>query len=153
MEDGILEQMTYLYGLDDRLSKDEQDQLAKLTVQAARVKEAGLSLDTPASDLPLGIPAVYWLDLRGYDPVKSAFDVERPMLILQGERDYQVTMRDFAGWLRACMSRNNMNCKSYPALNHLFMKGEEKSAPDEYQLPGHVAEDVIRDIADWIAAH
>jgi dienelactone hydrolase len=152
MEDGILEQMTYLYGLDDDLSKDEQELLARLTVQVARVKEPGLSLDTPASDLPLGVPAAYWLDLRGYDPVGAALEVESPMLVLQGERDYQVTMKDFAGWQRACSTRNNMSCKSYPTLNHLFMKGEGKSAPDEYQRPGHVAEDVIRDIADWIAA-
>lgn len=151
LEDAILEQMTYLYRLDDHLSKSEQEQLTKLAVQVARVKEPELSLATPASDLPLGVPAKYWLDLRGYDPVALAYKMERPMLILQGERDYQVTMEDFGRWQKAASSRNNIKYKSYPALNHLFMKGEGKSAPDEYERPGHVAEVVIRDIMEWIA--
>ncbi len=151
LEDAILEQMTYLYWLDDHLSKSEQEQLTKITVQVARVKEPELSLATPASDLPLGVPAKYWLDLRGYDPVELAHKIERSMLILQGERDYQVTMEDFARWKKAASSRNNIKCKSYPALNHIFMKGEGKSAPDEYEHPGHIAEVVIQDIAEWIA--
>jgi hypothetical protein len=31
------------------------------------------------------------LDLRGYDPPSQATRVKAPMLILHGERDYQVT--------------------------------------------------------------
>jgi len=41
---------------------------------------------------------------------------------------------------------------SYAALNHLFIAGTGPSLPAEYQVPGHVAEDVIRDIATWILA-
>jgi hypothetical protein len=40
---------------------------------------------------------------------------------------------------------------SYPALNHLLISGEGPSTPIEYNQPGHVAEDVVSDIADWIA--
>jgi hypothetical protein len=35
-------------------------------------------------------------------------------------------------------------------LNHLFISGTGKSTPEEYSLPGHVAEEVIQDIAAWI---
>ena len=35
-------------------------------------------------------------------------------------------------------------------MNHLFMTGEGKSTPAEYEHPGHVAESVITDIAEWI---
>ena len=45
-----------------------------------------------------GAPASYWLDLRGYDPPSAAKEVKAPMLILQGERDYQVTTEEFAQW-------------------------------------------------------
>ncbi|MDF5757646.1 hypothetical protein [Spongiactinospora sp. TRM90649] len=31
----------------------------------------------------------YWLDLRGYDPVATAATLDKPMLILQGGRDYR----------------------------------------------------------------
>jgi fermentation-respiration switch protein FrsA (DUF1100 family) len=153
LEDAIVEQMTYLYQLDDHLTKSEQEELTKITVQAARVKEPWLSVATPAADLPLGLAAKYWLDLRGYDPVEVALGLDRPMFILQGERDYQVTMEDFGRWLEASSSRNNMNCKSYPALNHLFMEGKGESAPDEYERPGHIFHEVIQDISDWIMAH
>ena len=45
-----------------------------------------------------GIPSAYWLDLRDYDPVAEAKKLAMPMLILQGERDYQVPMADFNMW-------------------------------------------------------
>ena len=32
----------------------------------------------------------------------------------------------------------------------LFQAGEGKSNPGEYAQPGHVEEEVVRDIADWI---
>jgi len=36
-------------------------------------------------------------------------------------------------------------------LNHLFIAGTGPGSPDEYNVPGHVAEEVIRDIASWIS--
>jgi hypothetical protein len=37
------------------------------------------------------------------------------------------------------------------ALNHLFIAGTGPSTPAEYVHPGHVSQDVIQDIAAWIA--
>jgi dienelactone hydrolase len=96
------------------------------------------------------LPAAYMADLHAYDPATTARSLTLPMLILQGERDYQVTMKDFAGWKTALDSRRNVTMKSYPALNHLFIAGEGKSLPAEYQKPGHVSPEVIDDIAKWI---
>ncbi|MFM7148639.1 MAG: dienelactone hydrolase family protein, partial [Gemmataceae bacterium] len=101
-------------------------------------------------DLPLGIPAIYWQYLREYQPVMEASQMKQPLLILQGERDYQVTMEDFAGWKKALHGRPNVTMKSYPDLNHFFMEGKGKSRPEEYQRAGHVAEKVIVDIVKWI---
>ena len=72
------------------------------------------------------------------------------MLILQGERDYQVTMKDFEGWKKSLSSRKNAEFKTYAKLNHLFMEGKGKSTPAEYETAGHVAQIVIDDIANWI---
>ena len=99
-----------------------------------------------------GAPASYWLDLRGYDPPSAATAREAPMLILQGERDYQVTMAEFAKWKAALGSRRDVTFRSYPTLNHLFIAGTGPSSPAEYKVPGHVAEEVIRDIATWVLA-
>ncbi|MCK4235833.1 MAG: prolyl oligopeptidase family serine peptidase [Candidatus Krumholzibacteria bacterium] len=114
------------------------------------VKDPRLSVTTPDTSLPFGVPARYWLSLRGYNPPKEAKSLKQPILILQGERDYQVTMKDFERWMAALSSRKNVEFKAYPKLNHLFIEGDGKSSPDEYQTPGHVAEIVINDIANWI---
>jgi fermentation-respiration switch protein FrsA (DUF1100 family) len=97
-----------------------------------------------------GAPASYWLDLRGYDPPAAARNVKQPMLVLQGERDYQVTVDEFARWKSALAVKSNVTFHSYPALNHLFIAGTGKSLPAEYETAGHVDEAVVRDIAEWI---
>ena len=79
--------------------------------------------------------------------------VRQPMLILQGERDYQATMTDFEGWKKALAGRQDVTLKSYPKLNHLFGEGEGKARPAEYQKPNHVAREVIDDVAGWIKGH
>ena len=96
-----------------------------------------------------GVAAAYWLDLKGYDPAAFAKKLAMPMLILQGERDYQVTMTDFGLW-KAAWAAQGRGVKSYPALNLLFVAGEGKSLPAEYNKPGHVAPQVIADIAAFI---
>lgn len=150
LEDVALEQVAYLAGLDGSVDAAEQKNIEALQTQAARVKDPGLTSDVPADDLPLGIPAAYWLDLRGYQPAETAKSLSIPMLVLQGERDYQVTLEDFTGWKQALSGHSNVTLKSYPALNHLFIAGEGQPNPQEYQKAGHVAEEVIVDIASWI---
>jgi dipeptidyl aminopeptidase/acylaminoacyl peptidase len=77
-----------------------------------------------------------------------------PMLILQGERDYQVTTEDYAGWQAALSARDDVEFVLYPSLNHQFVEGEGPSSPEEeLTTPGHVAEVVINDIVRWIEGH
>jgi hypothetical protein len=45
-----------------------------------------------------GVPASYWLDLRGFDAPSEASRVKTQMPILHGERDYQVTAEEFGRW-------------------------------------------------------
>ena len=78
LEDVMLEQIEYL-GKD---SLGIKEQVSKI-----KAVKAG---DPPV----LGAPASYWLDLRDYKPAQSAVELKQPILILQGERDYQVTMQD-----------------------------------------------------------
>jgi len=151
-EDTILDQFSYIYSLSGTLSAEQQQQLDELKKQVALVKSPDLSLSTPASDLPLGVSPAYWLDLRGYHPEEIARGLQQPMLILQAEGDYQVTMEDFQIWKSALSGRSNVQFKSYAGLSHLFMpfEGEEKSTPTAYTVPGHVVEEVIIDIAQWV---
>ena len=110
---------------------------------------------TPADSASLtpvmGAPASYWLDLRGYRPAAVAATLRMPMLVLQGERDYQVTMTDFAAWKQALGGRPDVELRTYPALNHLFVAGSGPSVPAEYAARAHVDSSVINDIATWIS--
>jgi len=149
LEQAILDQTRYLALLDGKVSPEEETAIAAVTKLAADVRALKAS-DPPIVAMGISAPASYWLDLRGYDPPAAATPLKQPMLVLQGERDYQVTMEDQAAWQRAIGSRANVQLKSYPALNHLFIAGAGASAPTEYARPGHVDEAVIRDIAAWI---
>lgn len=151
LEDEILDQYTYLFQLDGVVSEAEKAQLEKLQAQVARVKDPKLSGDTPASDLPLGIQAAYWVDLRGYQPAEVARGLAMPLLVLQGGRDYQVSpAKDFAGWKAALAQKSNTTLTLYPSLNHLMIAGQGMSTPEEYQKAGHVSEEVVADIAAWV---
>jgi uncharacterized protein len=146
LEDLILEQVTYIASQDGTVSDAEKQQLEGLRQEVAKVK----ALEPGATGSVLGAPASYWLDLKGYHPAEAAKSIGRPMLILQGERDYQVTPDNLEAWKKALTGRANVTFKSYPGLNHLFIQGEGKSGPEEYRQPGHVAEAVVADVAGWI---
>ena len=152
LEDLMVEQTQYILGLDGSVSPEEQAQLDALKEQAGRVKalKPGEALTT--TEPVLGAPPRYWQDLNGYRPVEAARSVPHPMLILQGERDYQVTMAQFEDWREGLGSREDVQFKSYPDLNHLFIAGQGQISPAEYETPGHVAEQVVKDIAAWLTA-
>jgi hypothetical protein len=149
LEQSIADQTRYLALADGKISPDEQPLVDEAAALVARVK-ALEPTDPPISFAGVSAPASYWVDLRGYNPPLAAQKVTLPMLILQGERDYQVTMEDFAKWKAAVGARADVTVKSYPALNHLFIAGTGPSAPGEYMTPGHVAEEAVRDIAAWV---
>jgi fermentation-respiration switch protein FrsA (DUF1100 family) len=92
----------------------------------------------------------YWLDLRSYNPVKTAEKLKIPILILQGGRDYQVTPANFSDWQSALGNRSNVTMKIYPDANHLFISGSGQSNPKEYEQAGHVDHAAIEAIAAWV---
>ena len=146
-------QLEYLAKLDDGVVGPlEALQIGKVREQCERAKKKDLSPDTPASELPLGVPAKYWIAIRDYDAVATAKKNGRPLLALQGERDYQVTPADdLAVWRAALAGKKGSSAKVYPGLNHAFIAGEGRIEPSEYlKLSGHVAEEVVRDVATWI---
>jgi alpha-beta hydrolase superfamily lysophospholipase len=124
--------------------------LDALKAQAARVK----ALEPADAGGPpvMGMPVSYILDLKGYNPADEAKKLSLRILVLQGERDFQVPMKDFALWKEALGSSKNAMLRSYPSLNHLFVAGEGKSTEAEYRKPGHVAPEVIEEIAKFISA-
>jgi dienelactone hydrolase len=124
------------------------ERLDQVKVAVKRVK----SLEPNDADSPsiLGLPAVYWLDLKGYDPTAEARKLSVPILILYGERDFQVPKVDFDLWKSGLAANKNVTTRSYPDLNHTFVTGSGPSTEAEYQKPGHVAPEVVDDLAKFI---
>ncbi|MGH3582466.1 MAG: alpha/beta hydrolase family protein, partial [Mycobacterium sp.] len=128
--------------------------IQSITRQAALIDSPAFSPSTPAHLLPLGIPAPYWLDLRGYDPVAVAAKLDKPMLIVQGGRDYQVTVADdLVRWQTGLAQHPGVTIRIYDADNHLFFSGSGPSTPAEYEPAQHVDEAVVTDIAHWLTNH
>lgn len=153
LEELILEQTRYLAERDGTVTTEEESALAEVAAQVEAVRDPTLGADTPPADL-LGAPASYWLDLRDYRPTEMAagLALDIPILVLQGERDYQVTMTDFALWQEALAEGEDVEFRSFPGLNHLMMPGEGEglSVPEDYEVAGHVEPEVVDAIAAFI---
>jgi len=124
-----------------------------ITRQAALVDSPDLSPTSPTTDLLFGWPASYWLDLRDYDRVATAAALDKPILILQGGRDYQVTVaEDLARWQTGLAHRRDVTIRVYDADDHMFFRGEGPSTPAGYEPPQHVDAAVVANIAEWLTA-
>lgn len=150
LEDLILEQHRYIFELDNNISDVEQARLDDLQLKIARVKQMPIDMNLKPGELPLNIPASYWASLQNYDQVLELQKLEKPVLLLHGERDFQVSMRDFAIWKQALTSKPNVKIKLLPKLNHLMITGESKSTLEEYNQPMHVNKLVIQTLVAWL---
>ncbi len=154
LEDNILRQMNYLYGLAGAsVSEEDKKRLDAVKADVAKIRTL-TDADLSSTAMLFGAGAAYWLDLRGYQPAEAARSVSKPMLFLQGSRDYQVTAADLENWKTALGARKDVEFHLYPKLNHLFFEGQGLITPNEYiQRHGSVAPYVVDDIAAWILKH
>jgi dienelactone hydrolase len=144
-------QVRYLASLDAETAAASTSVIEAMSDQARLVDSPDLSPSTPASQLPFGVPAPYWLDLRAYRPVAAAAALDIPMLILQGGRDYQVTVADdLAGWQAGLAHRPDVTIRVYPGDNHFFFPGSGPSSAAESEPAQHVDPAVVADIAGWL---
>jgi dienelactone hydrolase len=152
----ILDQMETISAAEGAATPEAAAAIETIRRQVARLESPDLSPDTPPAELPFGVPAAYWLDLRDYDPAATAARLGRPILILAGGRDYQVTRADFEGWERSLGDDRDATLRWFPDLNHLLIAGDGPVGPADYAIAGHVAAVIPETIAarvDGIVAH
>ena len=79
---------------------------------------------------------------------------EKPMLIMQGDRDLQVSIeRDFNVYKTLLSDRENVEFRLYEGLNHAFVPAlydSIKDAAKEFKKERHIGDTVFDDIADFI---
>jgi len=155
LEKLVIDQIKYIASLTAASTPENQKQIDRAEAIAAQVESPALKPTDTVDFFGSPIPGSYFLDLRTYDPAKTAAALKVPILILQGGRDYQVTAADFDIWKKELVNDPRVTFKFYPTYTHLFNPGAGSGppSPQDYDVPSNVSEDVITDIAKWIKAN
>jgi uncharacterized protein len=148
----MLRQVRYLATLPGATGSQAKAQLPQVGNIAAQIDSpAVLEQLGPGTVLLGGAGPAYFLSGLGYDEVATARAIPQPLLLLQGDRDYQVTVADDLDvWLQGLMGRKGVTVVRFPDADHLFLDGTGAPTPLEYQQPGHVDLRVMDAIASWI---
>ena len=143
----IREQYDFLYSLMPEITEEQQAEKDALFAELDKLQDLdSLSED----DMVAGAYSSYWKWLAEYDILQAAGEITQPVLLLQGEEDYQATMEDFRLWKDAFGNKENWQLISYPGLTHVFMPGRKTEGTAVYAGNGKVQENVILDIASFI---
>ncbi len=102
-----------------------------------------------------GGTTLYYFKEMGEHPASDYLNAsEKPILIMQGEKDFQATVhKDFAAYKQLLSEKSNVTFRLYENLNHAFVPsvyGDIMKAKQEYNVEQHISEVVITDIANWI---
>ena len=143
------EQYEFLYSLLPEVTEEQQAEKDALFADLDRLQD----LDSlTEDDTVAGVYSSYWKWLADYDILQAADDITEPVLLLQGEEDYQVTTVDFDIWKEAVGAKENWKLISYPGLVHVFIPGQKAEGSAVYSRTEKVDSRVISDIADFINA-
>ncbi|MEE1884131.1 alpha/beta fold hydrolase [Pedobacter flavus] len=150
LTDVILDQNKYFLNLskDTTVNSNERfDEIVKF-LEPSKIKTLG---NIKPDSLLVGLPASYWVDLNSMNQINLLKGMPKPrVFVAQGGMDFQVSETDFNLWQKTITGRKNATAKLYPDLDHFFMPQKEKGTPQQYQVPGNVSEQYIKDLANWI---
>ena len=118
------------------------DNLYQLSDEEAKKKKVG------------GGTTLYYFKEMGEHATSNYLSTSKPMLIMQGEKDFQATVeKDFQAYKQLLSDKDNVTFKLYENLNHAFVPsvyGNIMKAKQEYSVEQHIGEEVVGDIANWI---
>jgi pimeloyl-ACP methyl ester carboxylesterase len=109
-------------------------------------------LDAVPNDTTLlGIPAGYWKSLKASNGMRYLDACSMPMLIMQGDADFQVYPQiDYQLWVDTMGDWDNVTCRLYEGLNHLMMPTAGLRSVEEYNTAAQVDPQVISDISAFV---
>ena len=118
------------------------DNLYQISDEEAKKKKVG------------GGTTLYYFKEMGEHAASNYLSTSKPMLIMQGEKDFQATVeKDFQAYKQLLSDKDNVTFKVYENLNHAFVPsvyGNIMKAKQEYSVEQHIGEEVIGAIANWI---
>jgi fermentation-respiration switch protein FrsA (DUF1100 family) len=141
------EQYDFLYSLMPEITEEQQAEKDALFAELDRLRDLDALTE---DDTVAGVYSSYWKWLADYDILQAAGEITEPVLLLQGEEDYQVTMEDFGIWKEALGEKENWQMISYPGLTHVFTTGQKTEGAEVYSRSDRMNAHVIQDIADFV---
>lgn len=128
-------------------------QIRKLSATFASISSMS-DEDAKKTKVGNGVTLYYFKEMSRYPVSGYLKNLQKPILILQGEKDFQVKAdKDFTRYQQLLEGKSNASFKLYPNLNHAFVPsvyGSISKAKHEYNVEQHIGEEVISDIAAWI---
>ncbi|KAI6778292.1 uncharacterized protein J7T54_008470 [Emericellopsis cladophorae] len=144
-------QLRYFASLDSDLVESTQELIADAEKKSDAADRLGPDSTTAPRDLPFSLPACYWNSCRELDPIGTCKAMDKPILLLQGSRDYQVTVEDnFTAWKSQLRSKQDVALGVLEDLDHCFIRGEGLSIPADYDKAGNVDATAVDTITEWI---
>ena len=148
LEDVFVPQARRFAVADGEVTDAERTRIAEVETAVQRVKNLRPGMTMDRKLLPGRLPVAYWLDLKAHPTAVDAEGLTRPILVLNGERDLNVSASEVTNWRRHLSNNPLASFVTYPTLDHLFI--ESPGTGSGNMSPGNVAEIVIEDIARWI---
>jgi dienelactone hydrolase len=153
LADIVLDQIDYTMSIGEY---SDDDIMLQQSVNETQY-EAYLSLGSETVEdiknmLIFGLNGYYLWEMEQYKTANYFNRIEKPILILQGTKDFQVSYKnDFSEYQALAKGHANIELKAYYGLNHLFMKSTmENPYVNEYLIESTVDGQVIEDITKWV---
>lgn len=103
------------------------------------------------------IKLYYFKEMGEHNSVNYLKDLDKPMLIMQGDKDFQVSVeKDFNLYKELLKNKDKVTFKLYENLNHAFVPsvyGNIKNAKKEYNVRQSICDYVMDDIANWVLSN
>lgn len=130
-----------------------QKQVAKITEMFDGLYQLS-DEDAKKKKVGNGITLYYFKEMGEHAASNYLTATQKPMLIMQGEKDFQATVeKDFEAYKQLLSDKNHVTFRLYENLNHAFVPsvyGNITKAKQEYNVERHISEEVIIDITNWI---
>jgi uncharacterized protein len=147
----------YLHDHFPRASQEEAEKEFQRYVDVQAVVDAGglkPGQKDPTKDLPVPLGLEYLLDGKRNHPVEIARGLDMPMLIIQGERDWQVDMESYEGWkkgLEGSEAMKNVQWKVYDDVGHMLtVVDANKRGAFQYAEFANVKEELVEDVIAFL---
>jgi dienelactone hydrolase len=99
-----------------------------------------------------GLSREYIDDMDSHSAKDYITKTDKPMLIMQGGKDFQVSPdADFELYRKIAEGKSNITLKYYENLNHFFTLSKMKNPTTDDYMPGsHMDSEPLRDLSEWL---